>query len=388
MNICFFTIHPVLPVIGGVERITTNLADYFASPEGGGHHCMLLSVKPHAADDLRLYSLPSRWKNSPTNRAFFARFLQDHKIDVVIWQNGGSHRFLFAPECRKQGVRAISVSHGQPDYYRHAGLSKMLGFDPTGKVNPLKRLKFQLKMKWKDGVYRRLFAYNTRWADAYVLLSERYVECFKSYFPEGHVPCPVYGIGNACKPAERVGDPGEKKKELLFVGRLSYAHKRPDYLLRIWARLEDRFPDWRLRLVGSGEDELALKALASRLGLKRVSFEGFQDPRPYYRDAAVFCMTSAHEGFPMVLGEAAGFGCIPVAFESFDAVRDLVVDNENVILVPAFDLDLYAQRLEELMCDEARRARLSRSALGMPEKFSEARVGARWSDVLNGTRSC
>ena len=384
MNICFFTIYPVLPVIGGVERITVNLADYFASAEGGRHSCFLLSVKPHVAEDSRLHSLPFRWRSSPANRAFFERFLKEHGIDVVIWQNGGSHKFLFAPVCKKLGVRAISVSHGQPDYYRHAGLSKMLGFDPMGAVSLSRRLKFRLKMCWKDLSYRRLFAYNTRWSDAYVLLSERYVDCFRSYFPSGHIPCPVYGIGNACKPAARVGDPGEKQKELLFVGRLSHAHKRPDYLLRIWGRLEERFPDWRLRLVGSGEDESALKALANQLGLTRVTFEGFQDPAPYYRDAAIFCMTSAHEGFPMVLGEAAGYGCVPVVFESFDAVRDLVVDNENGLLVPACDLDRYAERLAELMENEVIRQRLAGKALQIPERFSEARVGERWAQVFEG----
>lgn len=382
MNICLFTIYPVLPVIGGVERITVNLADYFSTLEGGGHSCFLLSVKPHAAEDSRLHSLPSRWRNSPANRAFFERFIKDHQIDVVIWQNGGSHRFPFAPLCRKHGVRAISASHGQPDYYRHAGMSKMLGFDPSGEVNLLKSLKFQLKMKWKDGVYRRLFAYNTRWSDAYVLLSERYEQRFRSYFPAGDVPCPVFGIGNACKPAEQSDVLGKKKKELLFVGRLSHAHKRPDYLLRIWSRLEERFPDWSLRLVGSGEDEPALKALADRLGLVRVAFEGFKNPAPYYRDAAIYCMTSAHEGFPMVLGEAAGFGCVPVVFESFDAVRDLVDDRQNGLLVPAFDLNRYAEQLAELMEDEALRQRLASKALEIPERFSEARVGEQWARVL------
>ena len=86
----------------------------------------------------------------------------------------------------------------------------------------------------------------------------------------------------------------------------------------------------------------------------------------------------------MVLGEAAGFGCIPVVFESFDAVRDLVVDNENGLLVPAFDLDRYAERLAELMSDEALRQRLAGKALEIPGRFSEAHVGERWAQVFEG----
>lgn len=386
MNICFFTIYPVLPVIGGVERITVNLADYFASAEGGRHNCVLLSVKPHSAEDSRLYSLPSRWRTSPANRRFFKSFLQEHKIDVVIWQNGGSHKFLFAPICKNLGVRAISVSHGQPDYYRHAGRSKMLGFDPSGEVSFFKRLKFQLKMGWKDMSYRRLFAYNTHWSDAYVLLSEKYINVFKSYFEDGIVPCPLYAIGNVCTVSGMGGEQNVlgKKKEILFVGRLSYAHKRPDYLIRIWSLIEGRFPDWSLRLVGVGEDTNALVQLAKDLNLKNVYFEGFQNPEPYYKDAQIFCLTSAYEGFGMVLVEAAAYGCVLIAFNSFDAVEDIIDDGRNGFIVPPFDLDCYADYLSSLMADEDLREKLSRGALDVPLKFSAEEIAKKWFHVISG----
>ena len=349
MNIAFFSIPPVVPVTGGAERSVVALADEL---ENRGHRCFLLSIKPltDASADRRLAALPTHGgEHSRENRNFFERFLRENSVDVVIWVPGGSRCFPFASVCRSRGVTMISQSHGQPDYYRRAALSKARGFDSLEVRGVFRRIFLALKLAWKDRKYRKIFAFNTRFSAAYQLLSEHY----------------------------------------FFVGRLKFADKRPDYLLRIWSRLEKRFPAWSLRFVGSGADEPRLKKLAGKLGLERVRFEGFRKPQPYYRDASIFCMTSAYEGFPNVLVEAASFGCVPVAFESFAAARDIISDGENGCLVPAFDLDAYAGTLARLMSDDALRERLAKNALAqIPEKFSPEKIGAQWErlfrDVIPG----
>lgn len=121
---------------------------------------------------------------------------------------------------------------------------------------------------------------------------------------------------------------------------------------------------------------------AGTLGLERVSFEGFCAPAPYYRDAAIFCMTSAFEGFPMVLLEAAAFGCVPVAFDSYAAVRDIIDDGENGVLVSAFDLDAYTETLAQLMRDDALRERLALAARGRVAEFSPDKIAARWEALF------
>ncbi len=159
--------------------------------------------------------------------------------------------------------------------------------------------------------------------------------------------------------------------------------KQPQLLLKIWAKLEPKFPDWSLKMVGGGHEFESIRALAGTLGLKRVSFEGFQKPESYYRDASIFCMTSAYEGWGLVLVEAAAFGCVPVAFDSFAAVYDIIADGENGKLVPAFDLEKYAVTLAELMRDNALRERLVRNALRDVEQFSKEKIYARWEKFLN-----
>ena len=385
MNIVFFTIPPVVPVTGGAERSVVTVANWL---ETRGHRCFLLSVFPlkKETDDPRCVALPNGGgARSRMNRKFFEEFLAREKIGAVLWWPGGSRRFPFVELCRSRGVLAISCNRGQPDYYRRAALSKARGFDSLEVRGVFRRIFLALKLAWKDRKYRKIFAFNTRFSDAYQLLSEHYFPDFRAYFPGGNVPCPLVGIGNMCAFPREEPDFSQKKKELLFVGRLKFADKRPDYLLRIWARLETRFPEWSLRFVGSGADEPRLKKLAEKLGLERVRFEGFRKPQPYYREASIFCMTSAYEGFPNVLVEAASFGCVPVAFESFAAALDIISDGENGYLVPAFDLDAYAETLARLMSDDALRERLAKNALAqIPEKFSPEKIGAQWEALLQG----
>ena len=382
MNVVFFTNPPVVPITGGAERSVVTVANWL---ETRGHRCFLLSVFPlkKETDDPRCVALPTRGgARSRENREFFEAFLKREKIDAVLWWPGGSRKFPFAEVCNALGVRAISCNRGQPDYYRRAALSKARGFDSLSVRNPLKRALLAFKLAWKDRKYRRVFAFNTEHADAYQLLSENYFPDFRAYFPSGNVPCPLVAVGNMCAfPREEI-DFAAKKKELVFVGRLKFADKRPDYLLRVWAKLERRFPEWTLRLVGSGSDEAKLKALAETLGLEHVAFEGFQKPQRFYRAAAIFCMTSAYEGFPNVVIEAASFGCVPVAFDSFASIFDIVEDGENGFVVPAFDLDKYAETLARLMRDDALRERLARAALKIADKFSPEKIGALWEALL------
>lgn len=225
----------------------------------------------------------------------------------------------------------------------------------------------------------RAFFYACARAEKFVLLSEKFISAFP---PAKKFPRKVCAIPNPASFAPVENPLAEKKRELLFVGRLENGQKRVDLLLRIWARLEARFPEWRLRIVGDGPDVGMLRELAGTLGLERVSFEGFCAPAPYYRDAAIFCMTSAFEGFPMVLLEAAAFGCVPVAFDSYAAVRDIIDDGENGVLVSAFDLDAYTETLAQLMRDDALRERLALAARGRVAEFSPDKIAARWEALF------
>lgn len=216
-------------------------------------------------------------------------------------------------------------------------------------------------------------------ADALVLLSERFREEF----------CRVAGMPSAPKlralPNPLLTSGGEpaqqKRKEVLYVGRLPWQHKRADRLLKAWQLLEKDFPDWQLTIVGYPETP-RYEELSAELELRHVVFEGPQVPDGYYARAPIFCMTSSVEGFGMVLIEAQAAGCVPVAFDSYSSVHDIIEDGVNGCLVPPFDIRAYAETLRRLMSDEAKRAAMSEAARRTVLRFASARVVSQVENVF------
>lgn len=173
----------------------------------------------------------------------------------------------------------------------------------------------------------------------------------------------------------------EKRKEILFVGRLS-VEKALYRLLYIWQKIENKIPDWQLRIVGDGSEKRDWIELSESLGLKNVFFEGFQNAIPYMQKASVICLVSNAEGLPMVFMEAMAMGTVPVGFDSFSAIHDMIEDGKTGFIVPAFDLDQYADKLLELAQNDELRFELGRNAKLAVRKFDSTQVGERWLKVF------
>ena len=96
-------------------------------------------------------------------------------------------------------------------------------------------------------------------------------------------------------------------KIVLAVGRLTY-QKGFDMLIEAWAKLAHHAPGWKLRIVGSGEEEEQLKKQAACLNVHScIEFiPNTPDVHKHYQEAAFYCLSSRYEGFPMVLLEAQG----------------------------------------------------------------------------------
>jgi glycosyltransferase involved in cell wall biosynthesis len=98
---------------------------------------------------------------------------------------------------------------------------------------------------------------------------------------------------------------------LVVVGRLC-EQKGQDRLIRAIAR--PALSAVRLRIVGAGPDELALRNLAAALAVTdRVDFVGACDPRPHLRAADLVVLPSRWEGMSLGMLEALACGCAIVA---------------------------------------------------------------------------
>ena len=173
-----------------------------------------------------------------------------------------------------------------------------------------------------------------------------------------------------------------KEKMVLYVGRLEPV-KRVDMMLDIWAMIEKKYPDWHLSIVGDGSELDNLKKKTELLGLKHISFEGYSDPKLFYKKASIFWMTSLYEGWGLTLIEAMQSYCVPIAMDSYSSVHDIIEDNKTGLIVSNGDLNQFMIKTSELIDNETLLKEFAQNAWRSIRKFDVSIVIEKWKTLLN-----
>lgn len=161
----------------------------------------------------------------------------------------------------------------------------------------------------------------------------------------------------------RSAPPAGAPLRLLNVGRL-VPEKGQDLLLHALARLRQQGLQLHLDMVGGGELEQALKALAVELNLGDcVSFHGVQPEqvvRQLHQRADVFVLPSRAEGLPVACIEAMAMGTVSIA-SRITGIPELIEHGVSGLLVEAGDVLDLAAAIALLQADPvmAQRLRLS-----------------------------
>lgn len=177
----------------------------------------------------------------------------------------------------------------------------------------------------------------------------------------------------------------KKKKEVLYVGRI-ITLKRVPYLIDAWKKIEDEMPGWIFRVVGDGDAFEEVKKYAETKQCKRIIFEGYKDSRPFFQEASVMVLASAHEGFSMVSIEAQQCGCVPVVVDSFATARDIIKSDINGVLVENNNIDEYADCLKNLMLDDNKRECLAIQGMQDSKKFDVKNICDEWEALFKNLK--
>lgn len=204
----------------------------------------------------------------------------------------------------------------------------------------------------------------------------------RRYFPGPYKIIPngvnLNRFSPAARPLKKFQD---GKTCLLFVGRLE-ERKGIFYLLEALAKLQKKFPNLRLIIVGDGPQRKKVEKFI-RQNLKRVILAGVvpsQKLPAYYASAQIFCAPAIfRESFGVVLLEAMATGLPIVAFANV-GYKETLAGYDKRFLIPPKDTARFTHALELLIQDGNLRKKLCGWGLKKVQKFSWPKIAKKVLD--------
>jgi glycosyltransferase involved in cell wall biosynthesis len=176
-------------------------------------------------------------------------------------------------------------------------------------------------------------------------------------------------------------------KLIVAVGRLSAPKDYPN-LLDALALIDKQAPTYQVCIAGDGPLKTELMAMRDSYGLSdRVQFLGVRrDVSKLLSAADVFSLSSAWEGFPLVVGEAMASECIVVATDC-GGVKEFVGDTG--FLAPPQDPKELARMLEvALALGPEERRELGRAARARIKRlYSLEAAVEKWLGIYTSPKS-
>lgn len=174
----------------------------------------------------------------------------------------------------------------------------------------------------------------------------------------------------------------EEKKTVLAVGRLEN-EKGFDLLLQSWKLVEDKYPEWRLKIVGEGSKRAELESLSTNLKLLKVSLSGYtSNIELEYENADIFVCSSRSEGFGMVLIEAQSYGIPVISFDCPVGPGEIIENGKNGILVENGETQKLAEAIKELIENTELRELLAKNAKYTVMQFNAKAVASEWENLF------
>lgn len=357
---------------GGMERVLTNKANYLARH---GYEIVVVTTDQRGKQpffplepSIRCIDLGINYDEN--NGKSFLNKLLHYPVKQAL------HRKRLKAVLMKERPN-VTVSMFNNDAGFIPGIK-----DGSAKLLEIHFSKFKRLQYGRKGLWRLADRWRSKQDEKTVRKFDRFVvltEEDKAYW--GNLPN-IMVIPNAISgiPA---GTALLENKRVIAVGRYTY-QKGFERLVDAWHLLASRFPDWKLDIIGDGEERPLLEQRIRSYGLERqvTLTRPIQEIGKVYMEASILASSSRYEGLPMVLLEAQAFGLPIVAFQCKCGPKDIVSDGMNGYLVPEGDTAGMAQRLETLMKDVTLRKRMGLKAKESASRFNEEAIMEKWMNTF------
>ena len=367
---------PALYMAGGVERVLSLKANYFADVFGYDITIILTEGKDKPlfyplSDKIKVINLDigfeELWTCSFAKKVFvylkkqrqfkktLTKELMRLRPDITISLLRREINFI---NDIKDGSRKIGELHINRANYRNF---------KTENANNIKRL---FAKYWSANLVSHL-----KKLDKLVVLTEKDREAWTELNNVVAIPDPLSFVPTSVSPLT--------EKRVVAIARYSH-EKGIDLLLKAWAIAEKKTDDWRLDVFGDGDRTIYEKMIDElSIDRNRCQLHGrTNNVEQEYVNSSIFVLSSRFEGFGMVLTEAMACGLPVVAFDCPWGPRSIISDGVDGLLVENGNVKALAEGLSFIMNDNSLRQSMHNAGLRNIQRFSIGQIAERWKVIF------
>lgn len=179
-----------------------------------------------------------------------------------------------------------------------------------------------------------------------IVLSEDWKRRIASIVPEERIEV----LENYCKLPKKPYDTGRKAEQVLFMGELGRRKGCYD-IPAIWEQVLQQVPSARLVMAGDGEMDAVQAAFLEKGISSGVLFPGwvrYEKKEKLFRESSIFLFPTYHEGMPIAVLEAMGYG-LGIVTTDVGGIPKLIRNEENGCIGKPGDIRTMAQNVIKLL---------------------------------------
>ena len=368
---------PALYFAGGMERVLTMKANYFADHFGYD----ITIILTDGEDKPIFYPLSDKVKVINLNIGFEELWTCSFIKKIVIYLK---KQYLYKKMLKKELMRirpdiTVSMLRREINFINEI----KDGSKKIGEIH-INRANFRNFESKDDNFIKRLFAKvwmndltnKLKKLDRFVVLTEKDKEAWVELDNVCVIPNPLSFIPqNISKLTE---------KRVIAVGR--YCHEKGyDLLLKAWCIVQNSIADWRLEVFGEG-DRSQYEEMISSLNIDRqrcILHGRSSNIQDEFEKSSLAVCSSKFEGFGLVITEAMSCGLPVVSFDCPWGPRAIIHDGEDGLLVENGNVEKLADAIIWMIQHPEMRSKMATKAIENVQRFSIEKIAEKWRSLFD-----